>query len=106
MSKESQIEIKELKGDGSATTNKFLMQFLCDLLDIKVIRSSVEELSAMGAVYLGGLGTGFWESIDEIKNLDRGEDEFLSKIDEANRKELCKGWDNAVKSVLFMYKSN
>ena len=106
MSKESQIEIKELKGDGGATTNKFLMQFLCDLLDIKVIRSSVEELSAMGAVYLGGLGTGFWKSIDEIKKLDRGENEFLPKMDEANRKELCKGWDNAVESVLFMYKSN
>ena len=60
----------------------------------------------MGAVYLGGLGTGFWKSIDEIKKLDRGENEFLPKMDEANRKELCKGWDNAVESVLFMYKSN
>ena len=45
-------------------------------------------------------------NIDEIKKLDRGENEFLPKMDEANRKELCKGWDNAVESVLFMYKSN
>ena len=67
---ETDITIKELRVDGGATENKFLMQFLADMLDAKVIVSDTAELSAMGAVYLSGLSSGVWGSFEEIRQLD------------------------------------
>ena len=106
LEKETEISIKNLRGDGGATTNKFLMQFLSDILNEKVIKSEVEELSAIGAAYLGGLGTGIWKSIDDIKNLNRDECVYSPNMDEYIRERLCSGWDMAVESVLFMNRNN
>lgn len=63
------IKIKELRVDGGATKNKFLMQFLADLLGITVIVSNVEELSTMGSAYLGGIGVGIWQTQEDISKL-------------------------------------
>ena len=67
---ESSVTIKELRVDGGAINNQFLMQFLADMLDVPVIVSDTAELSAMGAVYLGGLSVGIWNSFEEIKQLE------------------------------------
>lgn len=66
---ETNIQLEELRVDGGATSNKFLMQYLADVLGIDVIVSSVEELSAKGSAIIGGLGFGIWESTDEINML-------------------------------------
>lgn len=63
---ETNIQLEELKVDGGATSNKFLMQYLASVLGIDVIVSNVEELSAKGSATIGGLGVGIWDSIDEI----------------------------------------
>jgi glycerol kinase len=58
MQSESKIDVVELKVDGGATSNHFLMLFQADILNSKIVASHVSELSAMGSVYLAGLGVG------------------------------------------------
>ena len=94
--KESNIKIKQLKVDG----NQFLMQFKADLLDVEVNVSEVKELSAMGSVYLAGLGVGVWKSIEEISQLNPENIPYYPKITETLRNEQYDGWKKTVRSVL------
>ncbi|MBT1695251.1 glycerol kinase GlpK [Fulvivirgaceae bacterium PWU4] len=66
MEADSKLPVRELRVDGGATANDLLMQFQSDLLNTKVIRPEVTEITAIGAAYLAGLATGFWGSIEEI----------------------------------------
>lgn len=66
---DSDSKIKELRVDGGATQNTFLMQFQSDLLKTKVIRPSVTETTALGAAFLAGLAVGFWKDIKELEEL-------------------------------------
>ncbi|MCC8142837.1 MAG: glycerol kinase GlpK [Tannerellaceae bacterium] len=61
------IGVKELRVDGGAVRNNLMMQFQANVLDEKVIRPRITETTALGAAYLAGLATGYWKSIDEIK---------------------------------------
>jgi len=58
--------LTELKVDGGATNNNFLMQFQADILDIKINKPLNIETTATGAGYLAGLATGFWESTSDL----------------------------------------
>ena len=58
---------KELRVDGGATANDFLMQFQSDILNTKVIRPTVTETTALGAAYLAGLAVGYWKNMEEIQ---------------------------------------
>jgi glycerol kinase len=58
--------LRELRVDGGAAVNNYLMQFQANLLDEKVIRPKVTETTALGAAYLAGLATGYWESMEEV----------------------------------------
>jgi glycerol kinase len=101
MKEESGIAPKELRVDGGATNNKFLMQFQADLLSIKVIKTENEDLSALGSAYMAGLGIKLWGSKDEIIKL-RG-NEYVYSHNLNNREEMEKlynGWKNAVKMIL------
>ncbi|MCK0473374.1 glycerol kinase GlpK [Halalkalibacter sp. APA_J-10(15)] len=97
---ETNVEVKELRVDGGATTNVFLMQYLADVLGIKVIVSSVSELSALGSVYLGGLGTGIWNSGGEISKLNREKRVFKPKMSQKTREKYYSEWKNAIQSLL------
>lgn len=66
---DSNSKIKELRVDGGATQNTFLMQFQADILKTKVIRPSITETTAMGAAFLAGLAVGFWKDIKELEDL-------------------------------------
>ncbi len=100
MEADSGISIKELRVDGGATKNDLLMQFQSDVLDTKVVRPTVTETTALGAAYLAGLATGFWNSIDELQQQWQIEKIFSSEITEANRNKLTKGWKKAVTASL------
>lgn len=100
MQSESGIRLKELRTDGGASDNITLMQFQADMLERRVIKSEVTELSAMGSVYLGGLGVGFWLSLDEIKNRSQAHSVYESKMPENIREQHIAGWNRAVASVL------
>lgn len=97
MQADSSIKLANLRVDGGAVANNFLMQFQSDVLDTEVHRPQVTEVTALGAAYLAGLAVGFWESIDELQDkavLDRT---FEPHHDEEKRNRRYKGWKRAVK---------
>ena len=60
------IDVAELRVDGGAAANNYLLQFQADLLGVAVVRPKVTETTALGAAYLAGLAVGFWDSIDAL----------------------------------------
>ena len=68
MSRDSGIDSKEMKADGGAVGNSFLMQFQADMLGVPVEVPRITETTALGAAYLAGLATGYWESRAEISS--------------------------------------
>ena len=97
MQADSGIKLANLRVDGGAVANNFLMQFQSDVLNTEVHRPQVTEVTALGAAYLAGLAVGFWESIDELQDkavLDRT---FEPHHDEEKRNRRYKGWKRAVK---------
>ncbi|ULT58317.1 glycerol kinase GlpK [Neobacillus drentensis] len=100
MESESNISIKSVKVDGGATSNRFLMQYQADMLDIDVIASEVAELSSMGSVYLAGLGVGIWKSTDEINQLNQEHELYQSLMTSDERNKYYQGWKQSVNGVL------
>jgi glycerol kinase len=99
MEADSGIEIKELRVDGGATVNNLLMQFQSDLLNTAVVRPRITETTALGAAYLAGLATGYWNSIDEIQEQWQVDRKFEPTMDGDNREQLMNGWKKAVKAA-------
>ncbi|WP_413398995.1 glycerol kinase GlpK [Pyrococcus kukulkanii] len=97
---EKLVGIKELRVDGGATANDFLMQFQADILNRRVVRPVVKETTALGAAYLAGLAVDYWESLDEIRALWKAERVFEPEMDEETRERLYKGWKEAVRRVM------
>ena len=98
MEADAGVNIAELRVDGGATANDLLMQFQADLLQSKVIRPEVTEVTAIGAAYLAGLATGFWGSIEEIRSQWKINKTF-SAPDGIDNTERIKGWNRAVKAA-------
>ncbi|MBN1996940.1 glycerol kinase GlpK [candidate division KSB1 bacterium] len=99
MTKKAGISLLEIRVDGGPTNNDFLMQFQSDMLDSKVAVSDVEEASALGAAFAGGLGTGFWQHFDELSNLVTTKKSFKPKMPDEVRKKLYDGWLKALEKV-------
>ncbi|MFA4646264.1 glycerol kinase GlpK [Pyrococcus kukulkanii] len=97
---EKLVGIKELRVDGGATANDFLMQFQADILNRRVVRPVVKETTALGAAYLAGLAVDYWESLDEIRALWKAERVFEPEMDEETRERLYKGWKEAVRRAM------
>ncbi|MCA9772955.1 MAG: glycerol kinase GlpK [Myxococcales bacterium] len=100
MNKDSGVEITELRVDGGAAANDFLMQFQCDMLGVPVERPKIVETTAAGAAYLAGLATGFWKSPEDLRGARERERLFQPKMDAASRDERYAGWKQAVGRVL------
>lgn len=98
MEADAGVSIAELRVDGGATANNLLMQFQADLLKSKVIRPEVTEVTAIGAAYLAGLATGFWDSIDQIRSQWKINNTF-SAAEGIDNTERIKGWNRAVKAA-------
>lgn len=97
METDSGIKLNDLKVDGGASANNFMMKFQADVLDLNVKRPKCIETTALGAAYLAGLATGFWSSLDEIKANWKLGREFEASMKEEERHRLLKGWHVAVK---------
>lgn len=100
MQADAEVEIKELRVDGGATSNNTLLQFQSDLLRVPVIRPEVTETTALGAAFLAGLAVGFWDDLDEIRSIWQMEKKFEPTMDEAKVQGLIKGWNRAVKAAV------
>ncbi|PTK50542.1 glycerol kinase GlpK [Staphylococcus haemolyticus] len=99
MSKDSKIEVNNLRVDGGAVKNNFIMQFQADIVNTAVERPEIQETTALGAAYLAGLAAGFWDSKDEIANRWQLETEFTPQMSEEDRTKLYKGWKKAVEAT-------
>ncbi|HEC96230.1 MAG TPA: glycerol kinase, partial [Euryarchaeota archaeon] len=97
MIKDCGIRIKELRVDGGASKNDFLMQFQADILGVNVVRPVVKEITALGAAYLAGLAVDYWSGMEEIVKLWKLEKTFTPSMDEELREKLYRGWKEAVK---------
>ncbi len=99
MEADSGMRIKEVRVDGGATVNDYLMQFQANLLSTKVVRPKITETTALGAAYLSGLAVGFWQDIEEVKQYWQADKAFEPYMKEAVRTQLTVGWKRAVKAA-------
>jgi glycerol kinase len=99
MGEGSGIRLGELRVDGGPTRNNFLMQFQSDMLGRPIVRSSIEEISALGSVFMAGLATGYWKNLEEIAGMRVVDKTFTPAMDPGKVEELYKGWKTAVKRV-------
>lgn len=100
MEEDSGIHLKELKVDGGASANDFLMKFQSDIIHTKVYRPECIETTALGAAYLAGLATGYYKSKEEIRENWMLGKAFEPSMDEEKRRELLKGWKRAVRCTI------
>ncbi|WP_185878031.1 glycerol kinase GlpK [Blattabacterium cuenoti] len=97
MEADSGISIKELRVDGGATINKLLMQFQSDILNVKIVKYGISELTAAGAAYLSGLAVNYWSGLKDIKNKWKMKKIIFKPKKIYGRMERIKGWKKAIK---------
>ena len=96
MQRDAKGQLLELKVDGGAAANNLLMQFQSDLLNVRVLRPTVAETTALGAAYLAGLAVGLWSDLSDISQnwaLDR---EFVPRDNKATHERHYHRWKQAV----------
>ncbi|MEK3913694.1 glycerol kinase GlpK [Paenibacillus sp. FSL H7-0331] len=96
MEAESGIHLRELRVDGGAVRNEFLMQFQADLLGVTVTRPKVIETTALGAAFLAGLAVGVWQDVSELEQLKGFDRAYEPGMDEVKREAVVAGWKRAV----------
>lgn len=97
MIENASISFREMRVDGGPTRNNFLMQFQSDMLRKEVVRSNIEEVSALGSAFMAGLACGFWNDLDEIKALRKVDKSFAPSMASDEIEKLYSGWKLAVK---------
>ena len=96
MEEDTGLPLRELRVDGGASANNFLMQFQADIVDRTIRRPMIRETTALGAAYLAGLATGVWRDLDDIRSqwtLDRL---YEPQMSAGQRETLLAGWHKAV----------
>ncbi|RKF13272.1 glycerol kinase [Alginatibacterium sediminis] len=97
MANDAGIKLKQLRVDGGAVANDFLLQFQADIVNTPVERPSLIESTALGAAYLAGLAVGFWKNTDELASKASIDRVFEPNMENQQREHLYKGWQKAVK---------
>ena len=87
--------ITELRADGGASRDNFLMQFQA-ISGCTIIRPAIRETTALGAACLAGLATGFWQGIEELQSRRESDAIFNPSMDPQKRETLISGWHKAV----------
>jgi glycerol kinase len=96
MEADSGESLKELRVDGGASANNFLLQFQADILGKRIVRPADVETTALGAAYLAGLATGYFRSLDEVEHFWQADRVFEPRMSNVTRDELWSGWKTAV----------
>ena len=100
MSEDLGQELNALKVDGGASANDFLLQFQADILGCDVYRPVCIETTSLGAAYLAGLATGYWQSEEDIVSNWQVDKVFKNSMQDEVRKRLLNGWHEAVERTL------
>jgi len=96
MEVDTQIKISSIKADGGASANNFLLQFMADMLNVEVERPAILDSTALGAAYLAGLASNYWQSKEEILEKRKVDRIFEPQMDEKKRQALYNGWKKAI----------
>jgi len=96
MEEDSGMELKELRVDGGAAVNHFLLQFQADILGVPVVIQATTETTALGAAYLAGLAVGFWKDQQQIAANYRVKRKFSPRMSSKQRESLYRKWKMAV----------
>jgi glycerol kinase len=99
MQRDTGARLEELRVDGGASANNFLMQFQADILGTRIVRPYDVETTSLGAAYLAGLAVGIWKSTEELESMWVRERVFEPQMSEARREELYAGWTHAVRQA-------
>jgi glycerol kinase len=89
------VELAELRADGGATANDWLLQFQADVLGVPVIVPEISETTALGAAYLAGVGTGLW-TLDQVRRRWREKRRYEPAMGDDCREALLGGWGRAL----------
>lgn len=92
--------IKELRVDGGATQNSFLMQYQADVLNIPVLLPEITESTALGAAYLAGVTAGLFSNINEVAQNNKITKRYDPKMEESERQRQIGLWKDAIKRML------
>jgi glycerol kinase len=96
MERDAGLPLKELRADGGASVNGFLMQFQADLLGIPVEVPQIIETTALGAAYLAGLATGFWQGREELDARWKLAHRYEPRMSSTERTRLYRRWHQAL----------
>ena len=96
MEHDTQRPSTEMRVDGGAVANNFLMQFQSNICRTKVIRPKVLETTALGAAYLAGLATGFWRDSEDLRQQWSVDKEFNPEDTEEHSEKILHMWHKAV----------
>jgi glycerol kinase len=100
MQADTGIAMPELRVDGGASANDLLMQFQADILGVPVTRPKVTETTALGAAYLAGLATGFWDSKEAIARHAAIDRRFEPSMPREQALSLRSRWQQALERSL------
>jgi glycerol kinase len=93
------LPLRELRVDGGAAANNFLMQFQADLLGVTVDRPRLVETTAAGSAFLAGLAVGFWSDPQALAGARQRERLFEPRMERATADGYQAGWREAVARV-------
>lgn len=96
MQADAKMPLGQLKADGGAASNNYLLQTQADLTDVPVLRPKCVETTALGAAYLAGLAVGYWKDLIDIQQNWQPDRQFNAQITHKDRKERLSGWEKAV----------
>lgn len=99
MLSEANITIKSIAVDGGASNNNYLMQYQADLINKELIQNMESEMTALGAAYIAGLASGFWNDISDLKNHQKIKQLFIPNNDRTSVINDYKMWELAVKAT-------
>jgi glycerol kinase len=98
MEEASGVRLEELRADGGATANGWMLQFQADLLGVPVVVPAISETTALGAAYLAGVATGAWTEAD-VRSMWTEAARYEPQMGEDQRQELMAGWQRAIEAT-------
>ena len=96
MEEDTGIRLENLRVDGGASANRFLMQFQSDIMGRTVLRPAIAETTALGAAFLAGLAVGVWKDKEEIRATWVAKNRYEPQMEEETRRKLLRKWNKAV----------
>jgi glycerol kinase len=100
MERDSGIRLQQLRVDGGITANRFVMQFLTDLLGVDVVNIGIPDVSALGAAFLAGLHEGLFQDIEQLERLSIGRQTYYPGLEWESVQGWYQGWRRAVQQLL------